>query len=234
MLPVDASGRADVEDVIEAIASPASAAGLVSLVVFVWAASGMMGSLRRGLEAAMGVSLSRPVVRNKLVDLVLVVATAVLVVVSAAVELFSRLMNELVEEAATETGVGRGAAETAIKLAVPFILWGVTAWLLYRFVPTTRHRTLDALAGAVVTAVLLLLVISLGSDLVQAKTTDWSLIYGSLTSLLVFVYSAYLYASVLLLGAAITAEWSRPHVRPDHALPLGSGLRRAMRGAFVR
>jgi membrane protein len=219
--------------VIEGIASPASAAGLVSLVVFVWAASGMMGSLRRGLEAAMGVLLSRPVVRNKLVDLVLVVATAVLVAVSAAAELFSRLTNDLVEELAIDTGVGLGAAGTVIELAVPFVLWGVTAWLLYRFVPTTRHRTLDALAGAIVTAILLL-VISLGSDLVQAKTTDWSLIYGSLTSLLIFVYSAYLYASVLLLGAAITAEWSRPHVRPDHALPLGTRLRRALRGAFVR
>ena len=57
-LPVDADGKEDVEAAIEAIATPASAAGLVSLVVFLWAASGMMGALRRGLDAAMGVLYS--------------------------------------------------------------------------------------------------------------------------------------------------------------------------------
>jgi uncharacterized BrkB/YihY/UPF0761 family membrane protein len=42
-LPVDAEGREEVEDAIETIASPASAVGLLGLVVFLRAASGMMG-----------------------------------------------------------------------------------------------------------------------------------------------------------------------------------------------
>jgi hypothetical protein len=39
-LPVSAAGRHDVEDAITAIATLASAAGLLSLLVFAWAASG--------------------------------------------------------------------------------------------------------------------------------------------------------------------------------------------------
>jgi uncharacterized BrkB/YihY/UPF0761 family membrane protein len=51
-LPVSAAGRQDVEDAITAIATPASAAGLASLLVFAWAASGMMTAIRQGLERA--------------------------------------------------------------------------------------------------------------------------------------------------------------------------------------
>ena len=142
-------------------------------------------------------------------------------------------MNELVAEVADALGVGGGAAETAIALGFPFLLWVATAWLLYRLVPATGRRTVDALVGAIVAATLLLL-ISLGADLVYGKSTDWSVIYGSLTSLLVFLYSVYLYASVLLFGAAVAAEWSQPHVRPDEpSLPLGRRLRSAVRGLFV-
>jgi uncharacterized BrkB/YihY/UPF0761 family membrane protein len=38
-LPVTVAGRQDVEDAITAIATPASAAGVVSLIVFGWAAT---------------------------------------------------------------------------------------------------------------------------------------------------------------------------------------------------
>jgi uncharacterized BrkB/YihY/UPF0761 family membrane protein len=59
-LPVSAAGRHDVEDAITAIATPASAAGLLSLLVFAWAANGMMTAIREGLERAMDVTGTRP------------------------------------------------------------------------------------------------------------------------------------------------------------------------------
>ncbi len=59
---------------IEQIATPLSAIGLISLVALLWGASGMMASIRLGLEAAMKVDRGRPAVRAKLVDFVLVAA----------------------------------------------------------------------------------------------------------------------------------------------------------------
>ena len=111
---------------------------------------------------------------------------------------------------ATELAAQLGGEGRVIALALPLPLWIGTALLLYRFVPAAGLRLQDALAGAVVTAAILL-AISLASDLVYAKTTDWSVIYGSLASLLVFLYSVYLSAATLLLGAAVAAEWSLPH-----------------------
>ena len=58
-----------------------------------------------------------------------------------------------------------------------------------------------------------------------------SVIYSSLTSALVFLYSVYLAASALLLGAEIAAAWSRPSIGPSE--PLTRQIRRVALGLFV-
>ena len=90
-LPSTAASRQDVADAITAIASPSGVLGLITLVLFAWAATGMMASIRAGLEVAFHVEHSRPMARGKLVDLALVVGTAVLVLGMAGLTLLDRL-----------------------------------------------------------------------------------------------------------------------------------------------
>ncbi len=208
-LPVDASGSVRVERAISNIASPASAAGLVSLLVFLWAATGMMGAIRSGLQSAIAPDDKRPLVRGKLVDLALVGGTTILVLLSVAVGLVSQFTRALV----SQLGVDGSLATKAVSIGLVLLLWIATALLLYRFVPAAKLQFADALAGAIVTAVLLL-GISLAGSLLYAKTTQWSLIYGSLTSVLVFLYSVYLCANVLLFGGVVAAEWGQTRSSP--------------------
>ena len=108
--------------------------------------------------------------------------------------------------------------------------------LLYRFVPARGVRIRDGLAGAIVTAVLLQL-ISLASSWTYQKTTQLSVIYGSLTAALVFLYSLYLYASALLLGAEFAADWRRPRTGEGddgERGPILAQLKQAVLGLFVR
>lgn len=225
VLPFDEAGGANVERAINGIATPASAAGLISLIAFLWAASAMMGAIRSGLEAAMDVEHGRPVARGKLFDLVLVGGAAVLVVLSVGFGLIAEAAAGFVGR----FGPGGDTVEWILATGFPFVLSVVTVMLLYRFVPESGLRFTHALAGACVTAVLLAL-ISVASGLLYARTTRWSLIYGSLTSVLVFLYSVYLYASALLVGASVAAEWGRPQVPGppesvrDKAVRLGRGL----------
>lgn len=214
---------------IDNIATPASAVGLVSLLVLVWAASGMMTSIRFGLERTMDIEEDRGVAHGKLVDLALVCATAVLVLASVGVGMITQLVNGLVADAAGAVGLHANVAEAVISKVVPLLLWTGTLLLVYRVVPAKRPRFADALAGAVLTA-LLLLVISLAAGFLYSHVTKWSFIYGSLTSVLVFLYSVYLFASAVLFGAAFATEWSRPH-QPDRG-PLLANTRRRIRGVF--
>ena len=112
-----------------------------------------------------------------------------------------------------------------------FALSIVVVLLLYRFVPARGIRIRDGLAGAILTAVLLL-VISLASGWIYEKTTSLSVVYGSLTSALVFLYSVYLYACAVLLGAEAAAAWTRPPIMDGE--PLLTQLRRGVLGLFVK
>src|SRR4051812_14605850 len=207
-LPVSAAGRRDVEDALTTIASPASAAGLVSLVLFTWTASGMMKAIRQGLETAMHVTDSRSQSRGKLVDVVLIAGVAALVLVTVGVTVLGDLLRRLLDDhigdvARADTLVGGLARAGAFALSIGVVL------LLYRFVPTRGLRVRDGLVGAIVTAILLQL-ISLASAWIFVKTTKLSVIYGSLTALLTIVYSLYLYASALLFGAEVATTWAQP------------------------
>ena len=148
-LPVSAAGRKDVEDAITGIATPASAAGLIGLLVFGWAATGMMTAIRRGLESAMGVAESRPLARGKLVDLGLIVGAAVLVLVTVGLNLLGNLVQRASGSLSEAIGLGSGTLAGVLLHGARFVLSIVVVLLLYRFVPARGLRIRDGLAGAI-------------------------------------------------------------------------------------
>jgi membrane protein len=231
-LPVSSVGREDVENAITAIATPASAAGLASLLVFAWAATGMMTAIRHGLESAMHVTESRPLARGKLVDLALIVGAAVLVLVTVVMAILGNLVGRASGGLGEAIGLGAGTLADGLLRVGLFVLSIVVVLLLYRFVPARGLRIRDGVLGAIVTAVGLQL-ISLASGWIYQQTTSLSVVYGSLTAALVFLYSTYLSSSALLLGAEVAATWSSP---PEAASadPLLTQLKRAVLGIFVR
>ncbi len=231
-LPFSEEGSSSVDDAITRLASPTSALGLVSLVLFFWAASGMMGALRTGLEAALHVERRRPAVRAKLVDLVLVAGAGALLIATIAVSVVAQVITRFVGGVADDLGLRGGVLAELTRIGVPLAITTVVVMLLYRFVPARRLRFGDAVAGGLVTGVLLV-GISAASALIFQKVSDLSVIYGSLTVVLVFLYSVYLYASAVLFGASLAAVWSAP---PDEGppVPLREQVRDAVLGLFVR
>jgi membrane protein len=230
-LPVSESGHRDVENALTAIATPASTAGLVALVVFAWAATGMMTSIRQGLETAMHVLVSRPMARGKLVDLALIVGAAALVLATVGLTLLGNLVQRSSGHVADALGLGASTLAGALLRIAIFALSIGVVLLIYRFVPARGLSLRDGLAGAVVTALLLQL-ISFLSGWVYDRTTNLSVIYGSLTAALVFLYSTYLYSSALLLGAEVASAWSRPYVEGGPSVR--TQVKRGVLGLFVR
>ena len=91
--------------------------------------------------------------------------------------------------------------------------------------PARGLRIRDGMLGAIVTALLFQL-ISLASGWIYVKTTRFSVVYGSLTAALVFLYSVYLYSSALLLGAEVASAWARPRTAEGELIP--APLKRAL------
>jgi uncharacterized BrkB/YihY/UPF0761 family membrane protein len=179
----------------------------------------------------MGVAESRPPARGKLVDLGLIVGAALLVLVTVGINLLGNLVQRASGSLGEAIGLGAGTLASVLLHGARFFLSILVVLLLYRFVPARGLRIRDGLAGAIVTA-LLFLVISLASGWISEKTARLSVVYGSLTTALVFLYSVYLYSSALLLGAEVAAAWSRPQTADGE--PILTQVKRAVLGLFVR
>jgi membrane protein len=229
-LPAEAADRADVADAISSITPPPGLLGLLTLAVFVWSATGMMAAIRAGLEVATHAQHGRPVVRGKLIDLLLVVGAALLVLTTVALTALDRLTQHALHRIEQATGIDAPLSGTLLPRLATAAVWVGVVLLLYRLVPTRRMSRSDALAGAVITAILFL-GISLASGLVYRSATHLSVVYGSLTGVFVFLYAVYLYASALLFGAEVASAWSAP--APSVSEPLRVQVRRAVRGLFT-
>ena len=228
-LPVTESAQNNVQRSIEEIATPLSAFGLVSLVALLWGASGMMASIRLGLEAALTVERGRPAARAKLVDFMLIAAAGVLVLVivglSAFGAFFSKLVSRFTDWADIATPSGLLIDDVIQLLAI-----GVTVLLLYRFVPARKLRRRGAIAGAVLTAVGIWGATKVLA-VVFADFSRYNIIYGSLAGVTTFLFFVYVVAWILLLGAEFAHAWSQPPGPPGP--PLRTQIIGVVTGLFI-
>jgi membrane protein len=212
-LPVSEEGEADVERSIEGIASPLSAIGLVSLVALLWGASGMMAAIRIGLEAALKVDRGRPAAHAKLVDFVLVGVLGMLVIIVVGLSIVGAAVGRVIGRVTDSAGGLDTPSFIVLREGVQLVAIGVTALLLYRFVPARRLRRTAALAGAILTAVGIW-----GASKLLAIVFDnfsgLNVVYGSLAGVMAFLFFVYVVGLILLFGAEFAYAWSQPPEPP--------------------
>ena len=229
ILPVSESGQTNVAKSIEGIATPLSALGFVSLIALFWGASGMMASIRIGLEAALKVDRGRPAARAKLVDFTLVALSGLLVIVVVGLSAFAAFFGRLVDRIAESIGV-TAPSGWVLRDGLQLVLVATMALLLYRFVPARKLRPRAAVAGAVLTAVG-----TWGATKVLAFVfgdfSRYNLIYGSLAGVMTFLFFVYVVALILLLGAEFAYAWSQPPGPPGP--PARERILGSIRGPFV-
>jgi membrane protein len=228
-LPVSESGQTDIQRSIEEIATPLSAIGLISLVALLWGASGMMASIRLGLEAALKVDRGRPAARAKLVDFILVAASGVLVLAIVGLSAFGAFFSKLADRFAAWAGV-EAPSGWLLRDGIQLVAIAVTVLLLYRFVPARRLRRRGAIAGAVLTAVGIWGATKILA-IVFADFSRYNVIYGSLAGVMTFLFFVYVVAWILLLGAEFAYAWSQPPGPPGP--PLRAQLIGAVTGLFI-
>jgi len=232
-LPLTDAARADVERAVEGIATPVSAAGLVSIAALVWAASGAMTTVRTGLDQVWEPPRQRPPGRAKLLDLLLVLGAGVLVLVSVGLTIVIEVVLDRTDLGAFESVVS--AAGQLTRLALPFLFTFGTFVLLYTHVPAARPSVRTVWPGALLAA-LAFEALKHGFAVYLANFARYNLIYGSLGAAVGFLVFAYLAGSVFFLGADFAAVWPKSREpAPRQAaepVPFGRRVRRFVRGLF--
>lgn len=235
-LPLPSGLDESVENAITDVSAPASLAGLVALVILLWAASGMMGAIRSAFRAVWGTDATRPYLRAKLLDAALVLGAGLLVVTAFGLTLIAQSVSRVGEQVAEELGWGSygsvlgGLTELGVSALLTFTAFVV----LYRAVPPARVRVVDAIAGSLVGTVAVLLATA-GFSLYLEHFAGFDDIFGPLGAILVFLYLIYVLAAVLLIGAGVTAAWPSTVVPapPGPQIPLRTRLIGLLRGLIL-
>src|SRR5262245_7586647 len=223
------SMQGNIERSIDQIATPLSAIGLISLVALLWGASGMMASIRLGLEAAMKVDRGRPAVRAKLVDFILVAAAGILVITIVGLSAIGAFFSELVDRFSEWAGVATPPG-LLLRDGLQMVVIAVTVLLLYRVVPARKIRRRGAVAGAILPAVGVWGATKVLA-IVFSDFSRYNVIYGSLAGVTTFLFFVYVVAWILLLGAEFAYAWSQPAGPPGP--PIRVQIIGAVRGLFV-
>lgn len=241
-LPAEFSDSVDAA--IEDAGPPASVAGTVALAGLLWAASGMMSSVRSAFQAIWGSEADRPYVRGKLLDLVLVLGAGVLVVsafgLSVVVQVVTEASSEVAEELSRGESMTTGFGALA-QLIASLTLAFLAFTLLYRVVPPVPPPIREVVPGAVAAAVGVHLA-GAGFSIYLTRFSGFSDVYGPLGAVLAFLALVYVAAVVLLLGACLAASWPLSATEPavevgdgdGETAPLRSRLARAARALVVR
>jgi membrane protein len=229
--PLSEQAGADLERILTSIPAPLSAIGLGSLAVVLWSASGMMAALRTALTATFASGSGRPFFHGKLVDLLLVLGTGLVVLVSFGLTVLVQTVERY-----THLLASLGALKDVLGVAVPLLLTFGIFLVLYHLVPPGRPPVRQIWAGALLAAVGFEL-LKTGFALYLATFARYDVVYGSLGTIVAFLFLVYLGASVFLFGAEVAADWPRAGEAaerpPAPGPPWHRQARDVVRGLFI-
>jgi membrane protein len=227
-LPIaDPGDRRQVEALLDDVAAGAGTLGWIGVVGLLYSASGAIGAIRHAVNEAWARREERPLIPAKAGDAGLTLVAAPLAIVAAGLTLSGELASSIGDRPWLAA-----VAQFAVTRLLPLMLLFALLTLLFRVLPESPGANLRRAWPGALAAVAGIVVVQLGTEAYFSVFGDARAIYGTMGALLAVVFSAYLVALALILGAHVSAAAGRPE-EEDGALP-GGGVLDAFRGLFVR
>jgi membrane protein len=203
-LELSPAGVAKLDSLITSVPSPWSVAGLVTLGLALWGATGVMSSMQKTLAVVFDGGAARGLIRGRLVSGLLVLGALGLILCALIVSMLesvARKVSQNVDEALGWQPFGFGIV---LGVLVPLALTFVVFMLLFRYIPRHRPGWRAVLIGAA-TAALGFQVVQVGLGWYLSGPADFTKLYGSASAVFAFLFSVYLSASAFVICAILTA-----------------------------
>jgi membrane protein len=202
-------GAADlVQTNIQQVLESRGTAGLIGIVGFVWAASGVFGGLSRAINQAWDVEHPRPPWAERALAAGMVMLIALLFGLSllstAAFELATRLSSVLLGE----SQVSPGATVNLLSRLLPYLFTALLFSVLYGILPYARVAWAEVLPAALM-AGFAWEVSKIGFAFYVSTFAVYNLVYGSLGAVIGLLVWSYLSAVIILLGAEFSVQYAR-------------------------
>jgi membrane protein len=204
VIPLGADGENALQQTLEGVNSAKGWIGLIGLLTAMWSASGLFGELRQALNAVWDVDRTRPMLRAKFQDLMIMFGFGGLL---AASTVSTGVLRGAREAGAEGIGPLLDLADPVFNVIVffaPLLLTFAAFMVLYRIAPHTRLGWRDVWPAALIAA----LFFEFGKNLLSfyiASLSNFNALAGSLGAAILFLVFIY-YASQVILFAAEVAK----------------------------
>jgi membrane protein len=189
--------------------------GILGLVGLLWISTRVFSSLRIALNIVFMAEKRRAILRGIVVDLLMIVLVGILLFVSmilSPVVIFLQSYQGRIPVAIGPT------IQWILKYLLPFFLTCCMFFLIYKIIPNKRAHFTSALQAALLAGLVWELAKHLFTWYVL-HLARYSVYYGSLSTLAIFVLWVYYSSTILVVGGEF-AYFLEEHRRPDK---VGSG-----------
>ena len=203
-LDLSPEGAARLDSLITSVPSPWSLAGLVSLGLALWGATGVMSSIQRTLAVVFDGGVARGLVRGRLVSGLLVLGALGLIVCAAMVSILENVARKVSENVDDALGWQPPGFGIVFGVLAPIAVTVAVFVLLFRYIPRHRPGWRAVLIGSAASG-LGFQAVQVGLGWYLSGPANFSTIYGPASAVFAFLFSVYLSATTFVIGAILTA-----------------------------
>ena len=183
-----------------------SAAGFVGLIALIWAASGMFGALRRGLNRAFGVATPPQFIRARALDLASLGGLFLVGLLSVGLTTALGALREAVDRAIP--GPTTVLTRYAVEWVIPYATLVSVTLLLYAVIPSHRLMMRDLWPAALLGGAGLQLTV-IGFSFYLSNFAQFQQVYGALAGAVALLIFLNLVATIILFAGTLAAEMAR-------------------------
>ena len=208
-------------DRVDDVVSARGPLGVVSVLGLLWAASAAFGSIRKGINSAWGIRKTRPFLRERLIDITLVLGAGLMMIVVLFLTPIFALLRELTDSVAPETELASDVFWGLAAQSLSPVLSFLSFVLLYRFLPNTKVQLSDVWLGALLAAVAFEGA-KWGFVWYVNTFPVYNVVYGPIGAIMALLTWVYVSAIILLFGAHLTSRYASfpTRIREERGLKL--------------
>ncbi len=192
---------------LEGVVSARAITGVASIFGLLWAASSAFGAIRKGINAAWGVTRTRPFLRERFIDFALVFGAGILMMAVLFVTPTFAFLKQITDAVAPDAGVASAVFwGLAAQLLTPLLSY-VAFLLLYRFIPNTKVTLSDVWLVALGAAIAFEGA-KWGFVWYVQTFPVYNVVYGAVGAVMAFLTWVYVSAIILLFGALVSSRFA--------------------------
>ena len=186
---------------IEEVLSQTTGRGVgLSLLFALWSASSATSGLMDALNSTYDLKESRPWWKARLVSVVLAVATGALLTVAVLLVAYIPVVLHIVAPGSALIVIWR-IAEWPAAACLLFL----ALLCMYRFAPDVQRQKWKWLVPGSILALVIWLIVSFGFKIYIRNFSNYSMLYGSVGTLIILMFWFYLSGAAILIGGELNA-----------------------------